>query len=76
MIAPNDEIWIEPAVMAGILARTQGLPKQDRRKFLNATLLFLLAADTGAVTISSNYRDLDLLLQMKPQVSILLYDKS
>ena len=76
IIAPNYEIWIEAAVMAGILARTQGIPKQDRRKFLNDTLLFLLAADTGAVMISRNYRDLDLLLQMKPQVSVLLYDKS
>ncbi len=76
IVAPNYEIWLEAAVMAGILARTQGIPKQERRKFLNDTLLFLLAADTGAVMISRNYRDLDLLLQMKPQVGILLYDKS
>jgi hypothetical protein len=76
IVAPNYEIWIEVAVMAGILARTQGIPKQERRKFLNDTLLFLLAADTGAVMISRNSRDLDLLLQMKPQVGVLLYDRS
>ena len=62
--------------MAGILARTQGIAKQERRKFLNDTLLFLLAADTGAVLISRNSRDLDLLLQMKPRVGVLLYDKN
>ena len=76
IIVPNYEIWLEAAVMAGILARTQAIPKQDRRKFLNDTLLFLQAADTGAVMISRNSRDLDLLLQMKPQVGVLLYDKS
>ena len=76
IIVPNYEIWLEAAVMAGILARTQAIPKQDRRKFLNDTLLFLQAADTGAVMISRNSRDLDLLLQIKPHVGVLLYDKN
>jgi hypothetical protein len=76
IIVPSYEIWLEAAVMAGILARTQAIPKADRRKFLNDTLLFLQAADAGAVIISRNSRDLDLLLQMKPQVGVLLYDKS
>ena len=62
--------------MAGILARTQAIPKQDRRKFLNDTLLFLQAADAGAIMVSRNSRDLDLLLQLKPRVAVLLYDKS
>jgi hypothetical protein len=75
IIVPSYQIWLEAAVMAGILARTQAIPRQDRRKFLNDTLLFLQAADAGATMISRNSRDLDLLLQMKPQVSVLLYDK-
>ena len=62
--------------MAGILARTQPIPRQDRRKFLNDTLLFLQAADAGAIMISRNSRDLDLLSQIKPQEGVLLYDKS
>jgi hypothetical protein len=76
IIAPSYEVWLEAAVMAGILARTQTIPKQDRRKFLNDTLLFLQAADTGSVMVSRNSRDLDLLLQLKPQARVLLYDKS
>jgi hypothetical protein len=75
IVAPNYDIWLEAAVIAGILARTQAIPKQDRRKFLSDTLLFLQAADSGAVMVSRNSRDLDLLLQMKPQVGVLLYDK-
>ncbi len=76
IIAPSYEVWLEAAVMAGILARTQAIPKQDRRKFLNDTLLFLQAADTGAIMVSRNCRDLDLLLQLKPEADVLLYDKS
>jgi hypothetical protein len=76
IIAPSYEVWLEASVIAGILARTQAIPKQDRRKFLNDTLLFLQAADTGSVMVSRNSRDLDLLLQLKPQAGVLLYDKS
>ena len=45
IIAPSYEVWLEAAMITGILARTQAIPKQDRRKFLNDTLLFLQAAD-------------------------------
>jgi hypothetical protein len=76
IIAPSYEVWLEAAVISGILARTQTIPKQDRRRFLNDTLLFLQAVDIGAIMISRNTRDLDLLLQMKPQAAVLLYDKS
>ena len=75
IIAPSYEVWLEAAVMAGILARTQNIPKQDRRKFLNDTLLFLQAAETGSVMVSRNSRDLDLLLQLKPRAAVLLYDQ-
>jgi hypothetical protein len=76
IITPSYEVWLEAAVMAGILTRTQAIPKQDRRRFLNDTLLFLQAAEASAVMISRNSRDIDLLLQLKPQASVLLYDRS
>jgi hypothetical protein len=76
IVAPSYEVWLEAAVMAGILTQTQNIPKQDRRKFLNDILLFLQAAETGSVMVSRNSRDLDLLLQLKPQAGVLLYDKN
>ena len=76
IVAPNYETWLEAAVITGILFRTQAIPKSDRRKFLSDTLLFLQAAAADAVMVSRNSRDLDLLLQIKPQVGVLLYDKS
>ncbi len=76
IIAPSYEVWLEAAMLAGILARTQAMPKQARRKFLNDILLFLQAVDTGSVMVSRNSRDLDLLLQLRPGARVLLYDKS
>jgi hypothetical protein len=76
IIAPSYDVWLEAAMIAGILTRTQAIPKQDRRKFLNDALLFLQAADTGSVMVSRNSRDLDLLLQLKPRTRVLLYEKS
>jgi len=76
IITPSYQVWLEAAVMAGILACTQAIPKQDRRRFLKDTLLFLQAAEAGAVMVSRNSRDIDLLLQLKPEAGVLLYDRS
>jgi predicted nucleic acid-binding protein len=73
ILVPSDEAWIEASILAGILARTQGIAKADRRRLLNDALLFLTAAETGATLISRNSKDFDLLLQMKPGVGVLLY---
>jgi hypothetical protein len=53
IIAPSYEVWLEAAMLASVLARTQSIQKQDRRKFLNDTLLFLQAANSGATLVSS-----------------------
>jgi predicted nucleic acid-binding protein len=76
VIAPSEDAWVEGAVLAGILARTQGIAKEYRRKFLNDALMFLLAAEADAILISRNAHDIDLLLQMRPDVGALLYERS
>jgi hypothetical protein len=75
ILTPSDRAWIEGSILAGILARTQGIPRADRRRFLNDALMFLTAAEAGATLISRNASDFDLLLQMKPWVPVLLYDR-
>jgi len=75
-IPARSNILSASVIIAGILARTQAIPKQDRRRFLNDALLFLQALDTGSIMVSRNSRDLDLLLQLKPRALVLLYDKS
>ena len=71
ILMPSEWAWIEASILSGILARTQGIPKADRRRLLNDALLFLMAAETDATLISRNLRDFDLLLQMKPGVRML-----
>jgi predicted nucleic acid-binding protein len=75
IVAPSEEAWLEGAVLAGILARTQGIAQQQRRKLLNDALMVLTAAEADAVLVSRNAHDVDLLLQMKPQARVLLYDR-
>lgn len=76
VIAPTDEMWLEGAVLAGILARTQGIAKEERRKFLSDALMFLMASEMDAILVSRNAHDFDLLLQIKPDVGVLLYDRA
>ena len=76
IIVPSDQAWIEASILSGILARTQRIAKPERRKLLNDALLFLMAAESNAILISRNSRDMDLLLQIKPGVGVLLYLRS
>jgi predicted nucleic acid-binding protein len=76
VVAPDPGHWLECALIAGTLARSQGIPKADRRKLLNDVLLYLLAEETGATLVTRNTRDFDLLLQVRPGASVLFYDRT
>lgn len=86
--APSAAAWAEAGVLAGSLARTQlalaqpratltpmeaGYQRGLRRALLNDALLFLTAHEQGAVLVSANVGDTDLLLRMRPDARILLY---
>jgi hypothetical protein len=86
--SPSAAAWVEAGMLAGILARTQlGLarPKKDmsatelccqtgkRRELLNDALVFLTALESGAILISANVSDMDLLLRFRPDANVLLY---
>lgn len=86
--SPSPAAWAEAGMLSGILARTQlGLAKPKRglstveqccqrgrrRELLNDTLLFLTARENGAVLVSSNVSDMDLLLRFRPDARLLLY---
>lgn len=74
-VAPSPAAWKEGSIIAGALARTQYLHKDGRRKLLNDALMFLAAEESGAVLISRNVRDMDLLLQLRPAGRVLLYER-
>jgi hypothetical protein len=87
-VSPSAAAWVEAGMLSGILARTQlGLakPKKDlspvekccqeglRRKILHDALIFLTAREQGAILVSSNVKDMDLLKRFRPDVNVLLY---
>lgn len=87
-VAPSPAAWIEAGMLAGILARTQlGLarpkgtltPDQaccqrgERRRLLNDALIFLTAQEQGAVLVTANRKDMDLLLRFGRGARVLLY---
>ena len=74
-LAPSAQAWLEASALTGILARTRHLPKDSRRKLLNDALMFLSAGEAGAVLVSRNSKDMDLLLRFRPDVQVLLYDQ-
>ena len=88
MRAPGPAAWAEAGMLAGILARAQcGLaqPKTtlgsaaaehqrgSRRRLLNDALIFLCAGEHGAVLVSGNVADIDVLLRFRPDIQVLLY---
>lgn len=86
--APSPAAWAEAGMLSGILARTQlGLakPKQAlspagrccqesrRRKLLNDALIFLTARENGAVLVTSNLTDMDLMMRFRPDAFVYAY---
>jgi hypothetical protein len=86
-VSPSAAAWTEAAVLAGILARTQGLavPKKSltadqeccqkgrRRELLLDAMLYMTAIEQGMLLLSGNTRHMDLLLQLRPSANVLLY---
>ena len=88
MRAPGPAAWAEAGMLAGILARTQFClarprttlgpgeaeqQRESRRRLLNDALIFLCAAEHGAVLLSGNVADIDVLLRFRADIQVLLY---
>jgi len=72
-IAPDAEIWREAGILSGILARTQGYGKEQRRRVLNDALLFETARKYGCAMLTRNLVDFDLLQQLDPTGHVMFY---
>lgn len=66
VLVPDRDVWLDAGVLAGILARTQGLQPHQRKDTLNDALIFLTAARFGCAVLTSNRREFDLLQQLAP----------
>jgi hypothetical protein len=88
MRAPSPASWAEAGMLAGILARAQFAlarprstlasdaveqQRESRRRLLNDALILLCAGEHGAVLVSGNVADIDILLRFRPDIQVLLY---
>jgi predicted nucleic acid-binding protein len=87
IVFPSANAWIKAGVISGALARTQYGAKTKsaltpdqiccqqglRRRLLNDALIFLSAFEAGAILVSANIKDIDLMLRIVPIANVLLY---
>ncbi len=74
ILNPDQEIWREAGILAGLLARLQHYKKTERRRVLNDTLIFLSATKHGCSVLTRNHTDFDLLLQLLPKGRAVFYE--
>jgi len=74
ILNPDQEVWREAGILAGLLARLQSYGKGEQRKALNDALIFLTGAKHGCTVLTRNIRDFDLLTQLYPAGNVLFYD--
>ncbi len=75
-ITPDREVWQESGVLAGLLARLQGSAKEERRKALSDSLIFLSAMKAGCAVLTRNIFDFDLLMQLEPRGAAVFYGRT
>jgi hypothetical protein len=75
VIAPSSRHWIEASLIGGTLARTQSFPKSERRRFLGDILVYLAGEEVGAIVLTRNTRDFDLLMQVRTGIEVLFYEQ-
>ena len=74
-LQPDREIWLEAAILSGILARLQKYDKNNRKRVLNDALLFSTARKHGLTVLTRNILDFDLLQQLEPTGRVLFYHR-
>ena len=64
LLTPDEDIWVEAGLVAGVLARTQGFQPHQRKECLNDALIFLTAVKSGLPILTADGRDFDLIRQV------------
>ena len=74
VLTPTPDMWTAAGLIAGTLARTQGLQPYQHREMLNDALLYLSAAHQGLPVLTSNKGDFDLIQQVSGWGQFIYYD--
>jgi len=67
LLNPDAEIWSDAGVVAGVLARTQGFQRHQRKECLNDALIYLTATKAGVPVLTADRNKFDLIQQLAPE---------
>jgi predicted nucleic acid-binding protein len=67
LLKPDAQVWTDAGVVAGVLARTQGFQRHQRKECLNDSLIYLTAAKAGLPVLTADNHQFDLIQQLAPE---------
>ena len=67
LLNPDAEVWSDAGVVAGVLARTQGFQRHQRKECLNDALIYLTATKAGVPVLTADRTQFDLIQQLAPE---------
>jgi len=67
LLNPDAQVWIDAGMVAGVLARTQGFQRHQRKECLNDALIYLTAAKAGLPVLTADRNQFDLIQQLAPE---------
>lgn len=67
LLNPDAQVWTDAGVLAGVLARTQGFQRHQRKECLNDALIYLTAAKAGLPVLTADNHQFDLIQQLAPE---------
>jgi predicted nucleic acid-binding protein len=73
VVAPSVAMWGEAGILAGLRSRLTGFTRGQEQESLNDALILLQARSEGAVVLTENLADFDLLQQLVPETRVLFY---
>jgi predicted nucleic acid-binding protein len=67
LLNPDAQVWTNAGVVAGVLARTQGFQRHQRKECLNDVLIYLTAVKSGLPVLTADRNQFDLIQQLAPE---------
>ena len=67
LLNPDPQVWSDAGVVAGVLARTQGFQRHERKECLNDALIYLTATKSGVPVLTADRTQFDLIQQLAPE---------
>jgi predicted nucleic acid-binding protein len=76
ILTPDADVAGRAALLSGVICRLQGYQRDDKRRALQDSVIFLQAQKNGCSVLTANVADFDYLLQLVPSGRVLFYRRS